>query len=130
MRRVEPSAATLGVMGTATLGARGESIAAEWLERHGYGIVDRNWRCAHGELDIVARKAETLVFVEVKTRSGSGAGHPLESVTPAKLTRLRRLVPAWFSAHPGVHADRIRLDAIAVHVLGDRSVVEHVEAIA
>ncbi|MBF4589457.1 YraN family protein [Curtobacterium sp. VKM Ac-1395] len=117
-------------MRTVTLGARGEAIAADWLERHGYVIVDRNWRCARGELDIVARCADDLVFVEVKTRAGASTGHPLEAVTPQKLTRLRRLVPAWFAAHPDHSARGIRIDAIAVHVMGDRSVVEHVEAVA
>ena len=116
-------------MGTFTLGARGEAIAVDWLERHGYEIVDRNWRCARGELDIVARSAEDLVFVEVKTRAGASTGHPLEAVTPQKLSRLRRLVQAWFAAHPEHSARAIRIDAVAVHVMGDRSVIEHIEAV-
>ncbi|MFZ6993594.1 YraN family protein [Curtobacterium sp. RRHDQ66] len=117
-------------MTSGTLGARGESIAADWLEQRGYVVVDRNWRCARGELDIVARKGTDLVFVEVKTRATASTGHPLEALTAQKLARLRLLVPLWFSAHPTEHAHRIRLDAIAVHVMGDRAVVEHVEAIA
>ncbi|KQS07515.1 YraN family protein [Curtobacterium sp. MCLR17_007] len=116
-------------MGTAELGAQGEDIAAAWLERHGYTIVDRNWRCARGEVDIVARCADGLVFVEVKTRSGATAGHPLEAITRTKLRRLRQLVPAWFAAHPDHAAPQIRIDAMAVHLIGPRAVVEHVEAI-
>ncbi|WP_144765515.1 YraN family protein [Curtobacterium sp. 9128] len=115
---------------TRALGLHGEAIAAEWLEHHGHVVIDRNWRCARGEIDIVTRRSDDLVFVEVKTRSGASAGHPLEAITPDKIARLRRLVPAWFAAHPDEHADHIRIDAIAVHVLGERSVVEHVEAIA
>ncbi|ROS71981.1 putative endonuclease [Curtobacterium sp. PhB130] len=117
-------------MGTATLGARGETIAAEWLEAHGYTVVERNWRCARGEIDIIARHSGDLVFIEVKARAGATTGHPLEAITAAKLSRLRRLVPAWFAAHPEASARHIRIDAIAVHVLGARSVIEHVEAIA
>ncbi|MFJ3382583.1 MULTISPECIES: YraN family protein [unclassified Curtobacterium] len=117
-------------MGTATLGARGETIAVEWLEAHGYTVVDRNWRCARGEVDIVAGKSGDVVFVEVKSRASASTGHPLESITAAKRRRLRRLVPAWFAAHPETSARDIRIDAIAVHFLGDHAVVEHVEAIA
>lgn len=117
-------------MGTATLGARGETIAAGWLEAHGYTVVDRNWRCRRGEVDIVARHAGDVVFVEVKSRAGASTGHPLESITAAKLRRLRQLVPAWFAAHPETSARDIRIDAIAVHVIGEHVVVEHVEAIA
>ena len=95
------------------LGRRGEAIAARYLMDSGLTIVDRNWRCPQGEIDLVARDAGELVFVEVKTRSGVGFGHPLESITVAKLARLRRLAAAWCSAHPGDH-DRIRIDAVAV----------------
>jgi putative endonuclease len=117
-------------MGTAELGAHGETIAVGWLEEHGYTVIDRNWRCARGEVDIVARCAQDIVFFEVKTRAGATAGHPLEAITRTKLRRLRRLVPAWFSAHPEQTANGIRIDAIAVHLVGTRVVVEHVEAIA
>ena len=92
-------------MGTVNLGARGEAIAADWLERHGYVIVDRNWRCARGRVDIVARSADDLVFVEVKTRAGPSTGHPLEAVTRRSSRVSAELVPAWFAAHPD-HAAR------------------------
>lgn len=117
-------------MGTAEMGTHGEDIAAAWLERNGFAIVERNWRCTRGEVDIVARCADDLVFIEVKTRSGATTGHPLEAITRTKLRRLRQLVPAWFAAHPEYSAPRIRIDAVAVHLVGSRTVVEHVEAIA
>ncbi|MGU3411496.1 YraN family protein [Microbacterium sp. M1A1_1b] len=116
-------------MGTAEMGARGEDIAVDWLEQHGFTIVDRNWRCARGEVDIVARHQDGLVFVEVKTRSGAVGGHPLEAITRTKLRRLRHLVPAWFAAHPEHTAGHIRIDAVAVHLIADRAIVEHVEAL-
>ena len=67
------------------LGRRGEAIAARHLEAAGLVIVERNWRCTHGEIDIVARDGGDLVFVEVKTRSSVEYGHPLEAITPIKL---------------------------------------------
>ncbi|OIH93384.1 YraN family protein [Curtobacterium sp. MCBA15_001] len=117
-------------MGRAEIGQRGEDIATAWLERHGFTVIDRNWRCARGEVDIVARTAEAIVFVEVKTRTGTSAGHPLEAITRSKLRRLRHLVPAWFTAHPEHGAALIRIDAVAVHLVGSRTVVEHVAAVA
>ncbi|MEP6481073.1 MAG: YraN family protein [Rhodoglobus sp.] len=107
------------------LGRRGEAIAAEYLVGHGFSIVEHNWRCAQGEIDLVARDGDELVFVEVKTRSSVAFGHPFEAITAAKLARLRRLAAAWCEAHPGSH-DRIRIDAVAViaPALGDFE-VEH-----
>ena len=114
---------------TTPLGAHGESIAAEWLTERGYELVERNWRCARGEIDLIAWDGDALVFIEVKTRAGGSTGHPFEAITDAKVARLRRLVPAWFSEHPHVRARSIRIDAVAVHVDGPRSAVEHVAGV-
>lgn len=95
------------------LGKRGEAIAARYLWEAGYEILERNWRCPQGEIDLIASDGDELVFVEVKTRSSLLFGHPLESITLAKLARLRRLAAAWCRAHPGNH-DRIRIDAVTV----------------
>jgi len=95
------------------LGRRGEQLAASYLEGRGYTLIDRNWRCPQGEIDIVARDAGELVFVEVKTRSSVAFGHPLEAITAVKLARLRRLAAAWCDAHPGPH-DSVRIDGLAV----------------
>ena len=111
------------------LGTRGEAMAARFLEHAGYSIVDRNWRCPQGEIDLVARDGAELVFVEVKTRSSVAFGHPLEAITASKLARLRRLAAAWCEAHPGNH-DRIRIDAVGIIVpaIGDIE-VEHLERV-
>jgi putative endonuclease len=95
------------------LGRRGEQLAAEHLEAAGMRVVERNWRCPQGEIDLIARDGGELVFVEVKTRSGTGFGHPLEAITVAKLARLRRLAAARCAAHPGRHG-LIRIDVVAV----------------
>ena len=95
------------------LGRRGEDIAARFLASAGYRIVDRNWRCSRGEIDIIAQRDQWVVFVEVKTRSTLNFGHPLEAITLAKLARLRSLALAWCQAHPQF-VGQIRIDAVAV----------------
>jgi putative endonuclease len=97
------------------LGRRGEELAAHFLVNAGMSIVDRNWRCSQGEIDIVARDGDELAFVEVKTRSTVAFGHPLEAITVAKLARLRRLAAAWCETHPDAYR-AIRIDAVAVIV--------------
>jgi putative endonuclease len=95
------------------LGRAGERLAAGYLERLGFRILDRNWRCAEGEIDLVALDRHVLVICEVKTRSGEGFGVPLESVSVAKRRRLRRLAVRWVTAH-GVIFDEIRVDVVGV----------------
>ena len=106
-------------------------LAAEHLEASGLSVVDRNWRCAQGEIDLVAfdETEDELVFVEVKTRSGLRYGHPLEAVTREKLARLRRLAMAWCAEHPGAH-NRVRIDVIAI-IAPRRGLVEieHLERV-
>ncbi len=110
------------------LGARGERIAERHLLRRGLTLLDRNWRCAQGEIDLVLRDGDETVFVEVKTRSSVAFGHPLEAITSAKLARLRRLAGAWCEAHPG--AGHIRIDAVAVIAPRDLpAIVEHLERV-
>lgn len=111
------------------LGRRGEDLAAAHLIASGLIIVERNWRCAQGEIDLVARDGDELVFVEVKTRSSMRYGHPLEAITATKLARLRRLAGQWCAQHPG-SGDRIRIDAVAVIApVGGRVEVEHVRRV-
>jgi putative endonuclease len=111
------------------LGKQGEQLAAEHLQRAGLRILDRNWRCAEGEIDIVAAERRALVVCEVKTRSGVRYGTPLEAITRQKRNRLRRLAVRWLVAH-GVLFDEIRIDVIGVlrAESGDFT-VEHVRGV-
>jgi putative endonuclease len=97
------------------LGSYGERVAVRALTDAGLQVLDRNWRCRAGELDVVARDGDALVFCEVKTRTGTGFGHPVEAVTPAKRRRLRLLARAWLAAHEH-HARDLRFDVVGVHV--------------
>ncbi|TPW75436.1 YraN family protein [Schumannella soli] len=111
------------------LGRRGERIAEQHLIRSGIRVVDRNWRCPIGEIDLIARDGDDVVFVEVKTRRGVGYGHPLEAITPVKLARLRRLAGAWCAAHPEVRGS-VRIDAIGIVAARDAApVVEHLQGV-
>jgi len=111
------------------LGERGESIAARHLTQRGMVLVDRNWRCDAGEIDLVLRDGTTLVICEVKTRSSLDFGSPLEAVTQVKVDRLRRLAARWLRAHE-VHPDDVRIDMVGVLAPPGRPVeVEHVEGI-
>jgi putative endonuclease len=98
------------------LGALGERLAAEHLERLGYQIVERNYRTRWGELDIVAFDGRTLAFCEVKSRRvGGRAGPPLEAVGPGKQARVRRMAARWLvDRRDRPHADVLRFDAIGV----------------
>jgi putative endonuclease len=110
-------------------GRAGEQRAADHLITLGYRIVDRNWRCSQGEVDIVAVRGRSLAVVEVKTRRSSAFGHPLEAIDDRKTARLWRLAAAWIAAHPQeARGRRLRLDAIAI--TGDdpaTGVLEHLE---
>lgn len=112
------------------LGRRGEQLAAAFLESEGVQIIDRNWRCPQGEIDLVALDGDDIVFIEVKTRSGTGFGHPLESITPLKLARIRRLSAAWCEGHPEHSGRKARVDAIGVIAPRNGSVdIEHLKRV-
>jgi putative endonuclease len=95
------------------LGREGEQAAVSYLEDRGFRILDRNWRCSSGEIDIVAVERHTFVVCEVKTRSGTRYGTPLDAVGQAKRRRLRRLAALWLSAH-GTRFDQIRIDVLGL----------------
>ncbi len=97
------------------IGAYGERVAVKHLLDAGYEIVDRNWRCELGEIDVVAYDGGTVVVCEVKTRSGLGFGSGLEAVTFDKAARLRRLGHRWLQEACAPPWVALRFDVIAVH---------------
>ncbi len=112
------------------LGQWGEELAAKHLEQSGYEVLARNWRCRQGELDIVARAGNELVFVEVKTRSGYGFGEPASAVNAAKARRIHGLAARWLAEvrPPGWHD--LRFDVISVvRRTGATPEVEHLEGV-
>ena len=112
------------------LGGYGERVAATHLTDQGLVVLDRNWRCPEGELDLVLRDGTVLVACEVKTRRGDGCGTPHQAVDPVRLERLHRLVWRWAEEH-GVHPGEARVDLVAVlRPRRGASIVEHVEGLA
>ena len=112
------------------VGAWGEEVAARHLVDQGMVILDRNWRCELGELDLVARDGGALVVCEVKTRRGAAFGSPAEAVTWQKAARLRRLAMRWLDEHP-VSPLEVRIDVVGIVVsptAGPR--IEHLRGVA
>lgn len=97
------------------LGRWGEDVAVRHLLEQGLQVLDRNWRCREGELDVVVREGSTLVFVEVKARSGHGYGEPAEAVTRLKARRIHGLAARWLGENrpPGGSWD-LRFDVVSV----------------
>ena len=111
------------------LGRRGEALAAAHLSAVGHRILDRNWRCDVGELDLVTADGDDIVAVEVKTRSSLSAGHPFEAITPTKLHRLHRLGARWCVEH-GERISRLRIDIVGVILPHTgSSIVDHLERV-
>ncbi len=107
------------------LGARGEEAAVRFLANRGYEILDRNWTCAADEADIVARDANVIVFVEVKTRSDASMGFPAEAVTAKKRQRYERIACLYLERHAFTEM-LVRFDVISlVAIAPDRALVRH-----
>ncbi|MDP3892587.1 YraN family protein [Nocardioides sp.] len=95
------------------LGVYGEQLAARHLVDEGMVVLDRNWRCELGEIDLVLRDGDTLVVCEVKTRSSTAYGSPLEAVDEVKVARLRRLAGRWLADHQ-LRPFEVRIDMVGI----------------
>lgn len=102
------------------MGRWGEELAEQTLVEAGMVILDRNWRCELGEIDLVARDGDTVVICEVKARSSCAVGHPFDAVTARKVTRLRRLAARWLAEH-AVRPTGVRLDVVGILTSGPAS---------
>jgi len=100
---------------TRSTGIWGESLAAEYLERNGYDILERNARTPYGEIDLIARQASVTVFVEVKTRRSTRFGNPEESITAAKRLHLLSAIESYLQSHPELDGEW-RVDVIALQI--------------
>lgn len=111
------------------VGAYGETVAARHLAERGLRVLERNWRCDEGEIDLVLREGDVLVVCEVKTRTSAACGSPHEAVSPAKLERLHRLAHRWAGDH-GLRPPETRIDLVAVRLPRKGAAeVEHVRGI-
>ena len=111
---------------TKTLGEKGEDIAAAFLEKKGYNILFRNYKCSFGEIDIIAKHKKILSFIEVKTRSTKKYGLPQEAVTPAKQTKISRVALEFVQRYK-MDNRAARFDVVSVQYLNDGCEVDLIE---
>jgi putative endonuclease len=107
------------------LGKEGERIAEQYLKKKGYKVVERNYRCAAGEVDLIVLDRRVIVFVEVKTRSGHQFGTPLEAVAPRKQRKMM-LAAQFFLSQKKLHQRDARFDVVGISWPGREPTVEHV----
>jgi putative endonuclease len=115
------------MMNRRDVGILGEKIARDFLGNNGYRILETNYRCPEGEIDIIALHDDTLVFIEVRTKKSQQYGSPEESITPAKMDRLRRVAAHYGQTHHNLPSSW-RIDVVAV-VLDRKGRVSRIELI-
>ena len=108
------------------LGKEGEKIAERYLQKKGYKLVERNYRCSSGEVDLIVLDRRVIVFVEVKTRSDHRFGTPLEAVARGKQQKMIRTAQYFLNAK-GLHQREARFDVVGISWPGGEPVVEHIE---
>lgn len=111
--------------GRRSLGKAGEELAERYLKRQGYAIVERNYRCPVGEIDLIALNRRTVVFVEVKTRRVDTSGAPLEAVHAVKQRRLKRTALHYLNEHRLYDRD-VQFDVVGISLRSDPPAVQHV----
>jgi putative endonuclease len=114
-----------------TIGRRGESLAAGYLQAKGYTILERNYRTPYGEIDLIAATGDVIAFVEVKTRTSKSLGPPEISITPRKIEHMRNAAEYFIQQHPDMIKDW-RLDVLTVQLKTGQSapLVDHFENVS
>lgn len=116
-------------MNTKEIGDIGEEKAAQYLEKHGYKILDRNYRCRFGEIDIIAKDRDYIVFIEVKTRRDISYGRPIESINQFKINRILKTLD-FYLIQNRIHDSNIRVDAVEVYMKSSKNIIiNHIENI-
>ena len=108
-------------------GAWGEELALRYLTQRGYVLIERNYRTRYGELDLILRDRDTLVFTEVKLRRGLGFGDPLEAVTPRKQASIRSMARQYLRDRRPGFFDTLRFDVVGIVLLGNAPRIVHVK---
>ena len=108
-----------------TLGKDGENIAAAFLEKKGFRIIEKNYRTAFGEIDIIAQDRDVIVFVEVKTRSGTTFGYPFEAVNPKKREKIRKVALCFMKRRK--KESPARFDVLSICFDNKRQQIEHIQ---
>lgn len=115
--------------GKMNLGEEGEGFAVHYLKKQGYFVVERNFRCRFGEIDIIARKMGKLIFCEVKTRKNLNYGYPCQSVTKEKIRHISKTLYYYLMIKNLWHKD-FQIDVIEIFLQGEKGYVNHIENIS
>lgn len=107
------------------IGFSGEKYAANLLIRYGYKLLERNFRTNFGEIDLIALKDDTLIFIEVKTRKSRKFGKPEEAVTPYKLKKIERVGELYSKMHTNLPV-KLRIDVVSLEILGKKVISEKI----
>lgn len=109
-----------------SLGKKGEEIAEKFLLKKGYIILERNFFCKFGEIDIIARKNDVMCFIEVKTRTNQCYGRPVEAITPKKIKHIIQSTQ-FYIAKQHLEGFEVRLDVIEIEMFDNKSAINHIE---
>lgn len=115
------------------LGEWGENVAARYLKHRGYDILERNFRCIYGEMDIIAKRPGVIAFIEVKTRNNLSYGLPCESINKSKIRHLRKIANYYLFQLPISKKNlfnEIRIDVIEILILENKTFLKHIKNIA
>lgn len=110
------------------IGIEGEDKAVEYIEKLGYSIIERNFYCKFGEIDIIARDKEEIVFIEVKTRTGIKYGYPIDAVDKNKKKHIYKSIQ-YYLINKGIENKFIRIDAIEVYIKKKKYNINHLKQI-
>ncbi|MDD2483856.1 MAG: YraN family protein [Eubacteriales bacterium] len=108
------------------LGVFGEDAASTYLEKRGYKIIEKNFRCRAGEIDIIAAHGESIVFIEVKTRRSLSYGLPCEAITHAKKQHIKRVI-SFYVLLKGLSGKALRIDVMEVYIKEEKVYIHHME---
>lgn len=108
------------------LGKKGEMTAVKFLKKKGYKIIESNFNCRHGEIDIIAKKNDVVCFVEVKTRSNENYGRPIDAITPFKVNHMVRSAQ-YYIAQKSLEDKEVRLDIIEIVLDQKKPMIRHTE---
>jgi len=116
-------------LNTKKIGDMGEEKAVQYLKKQGYKILDRNYRCRFGEIDIIAKYKDYIVFIEVKTRRDISYGTPVESINKLKINRILKTLNFYLTQNR-IYDSNIRVDAVEVYMKGSKNIsINHIENI-
>ncbi len=110
-----------------TTGQRGEDLAANYLTQRGFVIMERNYRCRWGEIDIICRQGGYLIFVEVRSKTTDRYGTPEESINRAKISRIRKTAMEYLTSHPERKPVKMRFDLIAITFKNKQESINHIK---